>query len=224
MSYSGRDDVKQEDRYKQTSKIGETQKGGVAPDYPTLTLSQQEDAIRQYDKHSIHTNRVDARTEGNKAHMAATSSDYKSITSMMTQLHEAMNANQYIMDSLQKEFERVRGLDSEATKEVYKTQQRQLLESYNAHYSGFVTKFIVVMMVGVALLSMAVAGWMDGTYSTYVMAVIVSVIVIIFAVTGLLMFSNNASRRKFHWNHYYWGTMDSVGNAYKDVDYGDCET
>ena len=220
-------DYTHEDRHKQTQRLQWLTRGGDAPDYNSLTEQEQAEAIKRHAVESTMSDNASGRAQGTKAAMEASSSSYKTVTKMLAQLNESMNANKYILSSLRKELNRVRGLNQEAQKEVYKAQQRHLLVTYKLHYTVFVTGVIVFSMVGAALLAMCAGGWWQGAYSLYVMGVLIAVVVFLFSVTIAFVMTNNARRRKFHWNQFYWGAAgipDEEQNEGAQEEDGECDT
>lgn len=217
-------DYTQEDRVKQTQRLRWLTRGGDAPDYNSLTEQQQADVIKDHAVDSTVANNASGRAQGTKAAMEANSSSYKTVTRMMAQLNESMNANKYILSALRRELGRVRGMNQEAQKEVYKAQQRHLLVTYKLHYTAFVTGVIVFSMVGAALLAMCAGGWIQGVYSLYVMGVLGAVVVFLFSVTIAFVMSNNARRRKFHWNQFYWGAAGIPDEEREEEEDGECDT
>jgi hypothetical protein len=215
-----------EDEEQQQQRLNHVQRGGNAPDYTTLSDAKQATRMQNYAKR-VKTN-ADATSLGigQTGTMADNVSMYKSVTNMLAQLNESMNANDYILRTLSTELKRVTDLNNEARKDVYKSQQRFLTESYNLHYTEFIIRIVIFTAVATGLLASTVAGWFQGAYPAYVFFVILAVFALLYASVMAALFANNANRRQVHWNQFYWGSMgeEKEKDDGEDInsDDGDC--
>lgn len=189
---------------------------GPNNDYPDLDRSTQAQRLNEHgDKLKLDLTTRDSA--GQLAAMSRTSNMFRRVTDMMTQLNEAMNANNYIHDTIEAELQRVGRLNNDARKEVYKAQQRHLETSYAKYHSRLSSGIIVLTIVATALLSIIVAGWMQDIYGPWIFYPLLAALAIAYAIAMMVLFGADKMRRQRHFNQYYWGTIDL------DEDEGECD-
>lgn len=133
-------------------------------------------------------------------------------TDVMAQMNEAANANMYIADILDTEYSRVANLDSSAKNGIYRTRQEFMYNNFMREYYRFVTKILVYTLVLTLFLLSIVALWRLDKIATMIMIVIVVLTLAVYAVSLVLMFKQNALRRNYMWNKFYWKASDSIRN------------
>jgi len=199
-----------QDYQNQLAKLAQVKLGGD-PDpnqsYPDLNNAQQRSALAAaYNDQETHQAATSLSEQAGE--MERKSAMFATVTRMMGQLNESINANTYIRDTLKGEIDRERRLNSEARREVLKTQQRHLSESYNKNSAAFSARMIVFTVVFTALLGALVGGWVQGAYAPWMFYVAAILLIVIYIIVLSVLLGNYTQRRKLHWDQYYWGSPE----------------
>lgn len=197
-----------QDSHVVTSKMDRIRMGGKpGPNnsFPTLSHAAQAQAIAAQEgdaaTHQTATSLTDQADE-----MRKKSAVFQTVSKMMGQLNESMNANTYLRDNLAREVDRVKRLNFEARRDTLAAQQRHLTEAYNKNYAEFKSRVVVFVLGCSAVMAMLVGAWVQGAIAPWAFYVAAVVAVLLFLGAMYVIVGNYTRRRKLHWDEYYWTT------------------
>lgn len=129
---------------------------------------------------------------------------FEDSTALMTSINQTSTANQYLLSVVSAENARLKRLDENAQRDLYRLREQSLSVVYGADLCGFLAVVIKIVLVA----AMLILGVISATAQQVVSrrsGIILSVLVtLIFGFILLCMCISAANRRNDAWGHYYW--------------------
>ena len=131
-------------------------------------------------------------------------------TDLLAQMNESLNANLAISSTIQGEEARIRALDSQSRKDLYRSHQGHMQAEYLRNYYRFATAVLIATLTMLLLLLIPVALVRLGRLPVGAALFLAAVLMLLFALGMLFYFVRAAKRRTSDWSKFYWKVQKNM--------------
>lgn len=134
-------------------------------------------------------------------------------TDLLAQMNASYDANDYIVQAVDSEQERIRALNSHAKRDVYKLQGQSMGTVYTEDQCKFLTLVTRLVMLASILVVAVISATSQNRISKRTGIILAVFVVLLVGVGFLILISTAATRRNNVWGHYYWKTSAAITGA-----------
>ena len=168
----------------------------------TQMLNNEAKYNRYKDVSSEIINSLAVRMENDKA--------YQTSTDMLAAMNESYNANRYIMKALEKESGRVRAMDKDTQRSIYRLRNENMSLTYMLEYYQQGSAIVIWSLFMLMLALVPAAMWRTNKMPTFIMLACEVVLVLFYLACCIVYSRGRAMLRTEDMTKVYWAPGKAV--------------